>query len=154
MAVNTPAPSPVSLSHEHAPRWSKRDASVLASLRIYNKCKHQTKSHKSAATIDSIYFIGTDAIDLYDESNSASFFLLCWIVKAVDLCRWFPFTFSTFRISFHIFQRQQQSIKCGTVKNIENRCGPFFTTCHKTNCIPRLEKKHIYFFEKKKQKTT
>lgn len=35
MAVNTPAPSPVSLSHEQAPRWSNRDANVLASLSIW-----------------------------------------------------------------------------------------------------------------------
>lgn len=114
MAVSTPAPSPVSLSHERAPRWLSLDERVRASTRIYDIRRMQRKRNDTEdvnriqiADLETkrndlyTYFIGTDSIDLDDKPHPARLFLQHRIVEAVGSRSLLPVAIRFFHIPCH-----------------------------------------------------
>lgn len=98
MADSTPAPSPVSLSQAHAPRWFMRDDNLWASRNICQKNLLWTKNQWFVLRVPPFvrlsttctYLVAAFAIDCHNETNAACFMFICWIVQT--LCgRSFPF---------------------------------------------------------------
>lgn len=97
----TPAPSPVSLSQAHAPRWIMRSANVWASRRIWNG-QAVAMIVPLILSSPSSYLVRPLSINGHNKSNTTCLMLILRVVQSLSLGQLPPLRVivSTFHFTF------------------------------------------------------